>query len=360
MLFELPDNKVLYAALVDKDPAYEGRAFVGVRSTGIFCRFTCPARKPKPENCEFFETAIHCMEAGFRPCKRCRPLEAGLSKEEPVRVLMDKLLASPSRRWMEADVIEAGFDPSTVRRAFRREFGVTFLELARLYRLREGFKSLSEGESVIEAQLDASFDSSSGFREAFTRLLGQAPATFQKGEGLLCDWLDTPLGPMIAVADPQRLHLLEFADRRALAREMQQLQRFAKGRIGIGRYPPIDQVEKELRPYFNGETAAFSTPLHQHGSPFVQQVWAELRKIPPNETRSYLDIAKAIDRPSACRAVARANGANQIAILIPCHRVIGSDGSMTGYGGGIWRKRRLLEIERSIGTTSPRRIELNR
>ncbi|MEX0326899.1 MAG: bifunctional transcriptional activator/DNA repair enzyme AdaA [Puniceicoccaceae bacterium] len=352
MLFELPSKEELYTALVDRDPAYEGRAFVGVRTTGIFCRFTCSARKPKPENCEFFETAATCMEAGFRPCKRCKPLDPDRSRDEAIKVLMNHLMENPAKRWMEADVIETGFDPSTVRRVFRREFGVTFLELARLYRLREGFKSLSEGEKVIEAQLEASFDSSSGFREAFTRLMGQAPATFKKGEGLLCDWLDTPLGPMIAVADPHRLHLLEFADRRALAREMQQLQRFAKGRIGIGRYPPIDQVEAELSAYFEGRKADFQTPLHLHGSPFVQQVWAQLQRIPPHETRSYLDIAKAIGRPSACRAVARANGANQIAILIPCHRVIGSDGSLTGYGGGIWRKRRLLQIEKAFGTPS--------
>jgi AraC family transcriptional regulator of adaptative response/methylated-DNA-[protein]-cysteine methyltransferase len=348
MLFDLPEKEVLYTALLSRDPAFDRKAFVGVTTTGIFCRFTCPARKPKAENCEVFESVAQCMEAGFRPCKRCKPLDPESTMEPTVRFLMDELTHNPSMRWMESDVIKAGFDPSTVRRAFRREFGVTFLELARLYRLREGFKSLSTGEKVIEAQLDASFDSSSGFREAFTRLLGQAPARFMKGEGLLCNWMETPLGPMIAVADPHRLHLLEFADRKALAREMSQLQAFSKGRIGIGRYQPIEQVEDELTRYFRADKVDFSTPLHLHGSSFTKSVWAELQRIPANETRSYLDIAKAVGRPTASRAIARANGANQIAILIPCHRVIGSDGSMTGYGGGIWRKRRLLEIEQEI------------
>lgn len=348
MLFQLPSNDVLYEALVARDPAFDGRAWVGVTTTGIFCRLTCPARKPKPEHCQFFETAAGALEAGYRACKRCHPLTPGAEADSLVRDLMRSLLDDPGRRWTESRVADAGYDPSTVRRAFRRHFGITFLEMARLHRLREGFRSLSEGTKVIDAQLDAGFDSASGFRAAFSRLLGQAPAQFARGEGLLCDWIETPLGPMVAVADPGSLHLLEFADRRALPTELRKLRAVARGRIGIGRYGPTEQITAELATYFRGERADFQTPLTRHGSAFTKRVWDELQRIPVAETRSYLDIAHAIGQPTATRAVARANGANQLAIVIPCHRVIGADGSLTGYGGGLWRKQKLIDIERQI------------
>ncbi|NGX16586.1 trifunctional transcriptional activator/DNA repair protein Ada/methylated-DNA--[protein]-cysteine S-methyltransferase [Wenzhouxiangella sp. XN24] len=355
MRFQLPSNEVLYEALVARDPRYEGRAWVGVTTTGIFCRLTCPARKPRREHCQFFETAAGALEAGYRACKRCHPLTPTAETDPQVGELMRRLLDNPGRRWTESDVADAGYDPSTVRRAFRRHFGITFLEMARLHRLREGFRSLSAGGRVIDAQLDAGFDSSSGFRAAFTRLLGEAPTRFARGKGLLCDWVETPLGPMVAAADPKTLHLLEFADRRALPSELRKLRDFAKGRIGIGRYEPTEQIATELAAYFRGECADFQTPLTRHGSAFTCRVWDELQRIPVAETRSYLDIASAIGQPTAARAVARANGANQIAIVIPCHRVIGADGSLTGYGGGLWRKQKLIDLESRIAWNAARR-----
>ena len=201
---------------------------------------------------------------------------------------------------------------------------------------------------MIDAQLDAGFDSPSGFRAAFARLLGQSPASFSGGELLKADWMHTPLGPMIAVADRRKLHLLEFLDRRALPSELKRLRLAARGELGIGRHEPTEQIEAELGAYFRAERPDFETPLALHGSPFTRFVWAELRRIPVGQTRSYSEVAQAIGQPSATRAVARANGANQIAIVIPCHRVIGADGSLTGYGGGLWRKQKLIELERQL------------
>lgn len=356
MLWTRPSDETLYEALLARDPRFEGRAFVGVTTTGIFCRLTCAARKPKREHCAFFESAAACLEAGFRACRRCRPLAAQADADPAVADLTNRLMADPGRRWSESDVKAAGYDPSTIRRLFRRHFGVTFLQLARLHRLREGFRTLSAGQRVIDAQLEAGFASASGFREAITRLLGHAPAELRGGEGLACDWIDTPLGAMVAAADAERLHLLEFADRPALPRELRKLRKFAKGRIGIGQPPPIGQVADELAAYFRGEPTRFETPLYRHGSAFTLRVWDELVRIPVAETRSYLDIAKALGAPTATRAVARANGANQLAIVIPCHRVIGADGSLTGYGGGLWRKQKLIELELKIaGSSSARR-----
>ncbi|MFV1876646.1 bifunctional transcriptional activator/DNA repair enzyme AdaA [Nioella sp.] len=343
-LFDLPDPDTLYAALCAKDPAYDGRAYVAVRSTGIFCRFTCPARKPLRKNCAFHATAGACLEAGFRPCKRCHPLNQ--SGDPLVETLLAALDRDPARRWREADLLAMGHDPSTVRRAFKRHFGMSFLDIARQRRLREGFTALGDTGSVTEAQLDAGFESPSAFRASFARLLGVAPGSLTAGARLQADWIDTALGPMVAVSDEKALYLLEFADRKALPAKLRTLWRDAKGDLGLGRPAPTARAAQDLAAFMDGSCARFTVPLAPGGTPFQRQVWDALQRIPAGETRSYSDLATRIGRPEATRAVARANGANRIAILIPCHRVIGADGSLTGYGGGLWRKRRLIDIER--------------
>ncbi len=345
MLFDLPSDDALYAALLARDPAFDGRAYVGVASTGIFCRLTCPARKPKRENCSFYNDVAACFNAGFRPCKRCHPIAPEAESDPTIQHLLDALDRDPTHRWSEADVTARGFDPSTVRRSFKRHFGVTFLDMARQRRLAHGFSALGQGK-VIDAQLDAGFDSPSAFRAAFAKLIGTAPNQFKSDAMLRADHIDTPLGSMIAVCDERALHLLEFADRKALPRELQRLRKLTKGSIGVGRFDTTDQVSDQLSAYFSGKSDQFSVPLVLHGTAFTRQVWTALRDIPAGETHSYSDLARLIGAPNATRAVARANGANQIALIIPCHRVIGADGSLTGYGGGLWRKQRLIDIEK--------------
>ena len=353
MLFDLPDPDTLYAALLARDSRFDGHAFVCVSSTGIFCRLTCPARKPKREHCNFYPTIGECVQAGFRPCKRCHPLQAAALADPAIASLLGALDQRPDVRWSEEHVIKLGHDPSTVRRSFKRQFGMTFLELARQRRLREGFKTLAGGGKVITAQHEASFESASAFRAAFARLLGRPPAKLRSDAlrsetSLWATWIPTPLGDMIAVSSRSHLHLLEFIDRKGLPRELERLQEASKGVIGIGGTPPSEQAASELGEYFAARSDIFLTPLAAPASPFTQKVWDALRTIPAGETRSYSDIANQIGHPAATRAVARANGANQIALMIPCHRVIGADGSLTGYGGGLWRKQRLLEIERQL------------
>jgi AraC family transcriptional regulator of adaptative response/methylated-DNA-[protein]-cysteine methyltransferase len=346
MMFTFDDD-ALYDALLRRDPDLDGRAYVAVATTRVFCRLTCPARKPLRRNCRFFETAAQCMEAGYRPCRRCRPLRPSAEDDPVIAPLLEALEREPDRVWREADVIGMGFDPSTARRAFRRHFGTTFLELARLRRIGEGLTAIAQSRPVIEAQLDAGFESASGFRSAFCRLLGVPPGRLAGADALLtAHWLKTPLGEMVAVADDHGLHLLEFTDRRALGAELKALWKRARGKLGLGRRPVIDQAERELADYFSGRRAEFQTPLHFHGSEFTRSVWAQLRRIPAGQVRSYGQIADAIGRPGSARAVARANGANPIALMVPCHRVIGADGSLTGYGGGLWRKQKLIELER--------------
>lgn len=344
MLFDLPAPDILYGALLARDPSFEGRAFVGVASTGIFCRLTCPARKPRRENCAFFATPGACIEAGYRPCLRCRPLGG----DGPlVAGLLAAVAADPGRRWREVDLVALGHDPSTVRRAFRRAMGVTFLEMARLRRLSEGGRALARGARVIDAQIEAGFESPSAFRAAFARLMGQAPGTLPAHARLRADWIATPLGPMVAVADDRAVHLLEFVDRRALQGELSRLRQDARGDLGLGRTPVTEQAEAWLSGYFDGRIAG-AVPLAPGGTSFQRAVWTALREIPPGQTVTYAALAARIGRGDAVRAVAQANGANRIAILIPCHRVIGADGGLTGYGGGLWRKERLIALERGL------------
>jgi AraC family transcriptional regulator of adaptative response/methylated-DNA-[protein]-cysteine methyltransferase len=330
----LPNHATLYAALLARDASYDGRAFVGVYTSGEFCRLTCTTRKPDPESCQFFETVSECLNAGLRPCKRCYPLSGAA------------LESAPERRWTESDVALMGFDPATVRRSFKRHYGVTFLELARLRRLQSGFINIRSDTSNA-SQPAAEFDNPEDFRNGFAQLLGIAPDALRSNARLQADWIKTPIGDMIAVSDRTHLFLLEFADRKALGSELAVLFKDAKGDIGIGQLPPVVQVRRELTAYFAGTNATFSVPLATGGTAFSQSVWRALRQIPAGDTRTYSALAADIGHPSAVRAVARANGANRLAIIVPCHRILGVDGSLTGYGGGLWRKDRLISLERT-------------
>lgn len=184
------------------------------------------------------------------------------------------------------------------------------------------------------------------FDDWLAGLLGHPPHVLTGQAELVAAWLDTPLGGMLCVTDHDRLHLLEFHDRRALPTGLRRLSKAVKGRVGAGRTRMTDRVHAEMDRYFSSKTSRVDVPLAQHGTPFQRQVWQELMRVPPGETISYGDLARRIGNPMAVRAVARANGANQIAIVIPCHRIIGADGALTGYGGGLWRKEALIRHER--------------
>lgn len=336
-----------YQALLDKNKDYEGTFFVGVKTTGVFCRPTCPARKPKFENCEFYNTAQEALLASFRPCMRCQPLSHPNQVSDLVRTLVEAVEADPSRRWKDKDFDELSVDASTARRQFKKRFGMTFVEYARARRMGIAIKQIREGNMVIDTQLNTGYDSSSGFRDAFSKIMGATPTKLDKHLNVLkASWLDTQLGPMIAISDDQALYLLEFAERRGLEREIERLRLKLKAAIVPGMTDAIQSIQTELKAYFDGKLTKFTTPIHLLGSPFQKSVWEELMRIPYGQTRSYATQAKAIGKQTAYRAVANANGANQIAIVVPCHRIINSNGDLGGYGGGIRRKQWLIEHEK--------------
>ena len=344
----IPDNQkqTFYQALLDKNTHYEGVFFVGVKTTGVFCRPTCPARKPKFENCEFYKTAQEALLASFRPCMRCRPLSHPNQVSDLVRTLVDAVEADPSRRWKDSDFEELSVDASTARRQFKKRFGMTFIEYARARRMGLAMKQIRGGEAIIDAQLNTGYESSSGFRDAFSKIMGAPPTKFNSHYKLLkTSWIDTKLGPMIAISDDEGLYLLEFVDRRGLERAIERLRLKTNAAIIPGSAAPIESITRELASYFDGTLTDFKTRLHLLGSPFQRRVWEALMRIPYGQTRTYKSQANAIGKSTACRAVANANGANQLAIVIPCHRIINSNGDFGGYGGGVARKQWLIKHE---------------
>jgi AraC family transcriptional regulator, regulatory protein of adaptative response / methylated-DNA-[protein]-cysteine methyltransferase len=337
-----------YKEFLAKNAEYDGVFYVGVKTTGIFCHPTCPARKPKFENCEFFKTAEEALLASFRPCKRCKPLSHPNQVSKLLQTLVNAVEDNPEKRWKDGDFKELCMDASTARRQFKKRFGMTFVQYARARRMGLAMKQIRSGDAIIDAQISTGYESGSGFRDAFSRIMGAAPTKLGMETNILkATWLDTRLGPMLAVADDELLYLLEFVGRRGLEREIERLRIRTKSAIIPGVTPIINLIEGELKQYFAGKLTKFKTPLFLLGSDFQKKVWAELQKIPYGKTCSYLDLAKAIGMPTAFRAVANANGANQLAIIIPCHRVINSNGELGGYGGGISRKEWLISHEQA-------------
>ncbi|MBA3721476.1 MAG: bifunctional transcriptional activator/DNA repair protein Ada [Parachlamydiaceae bacterium] len=340
--------KEYYKALLEKNSIYEGAFFVGVKTTGVFCRPTCPARKPKLENCEFFETAQEALLASYRPCKRCRPLSNPNQVSKTIQTLIDAVEENPEKRWKDYDFKKLSVDISTVRRQFKKRFGMTFVAYARARRMGIAMKQIRDGGTIIDAQLSTGYESGSGFRDAFSRIMGTAPSKKGQYNVLKAAWLDTPLGPMIAISNEEALYLLEFVDRRGLEREIERLRKRTNSVIIPGQTSTISSIVKELKLYFEGKLNQFKTPLFLLGSSFQKSVWEELIKIPMGETRSYSELANIMGRPTAFRAAANANGMNQLAIIIPCHRIINANGELGGYGGGLIRKQWLINHEKKL------------
>ena len=342
----LPSQTTMYRALVNRDSTFEGVFFVGVTTTGIFCRPTCPSKKPKRENVEFFDSPGDALHAGYRPCMRCHPLDRDKKAPDLVRRLRQMVDESPTGKITDADLRAGGIDPSTARRQFRRYYGMTFQAYHRARRMGMALHEIRKGESVIGVQIDTGFESASGFWEAFKQVFGTPPARAEKAQCLLAQWIDTPLGAMVAMGNDDGIHMLEFTDRRGLENEITRLRKRLKCSVVPGSNKHLERVCAEVKNYFEGSALTFTVPMVSAGTTFEQAVWKQLQLIPPGETWSYSDLAMKLGNPGAVRAVGRANGRNSIAIAIPCHRVIRADGDLCGYGGGVWRKRWLLDHER--------------
>jgi AraC family transcriptional regulator of adaptative response/methylated-DNA-[protein]-cysteine methyltransferase len=344
----LPPHATLYAALVARDAGFEGMFFAAVRTTRVFCRPTCPARKPRPENVEFFASPDEALAAGFRPCLRCRPLAAPGETPDWVRRAVALANRDPRQRIAAADLRAAGIDPERLRAWFKRHFGTTFARAIRAGRLASALGAIDAGDDALGAAFEHGWSSASAFRDAAARQRAALPADATP-EPATFALLPSPLGPLLAVATAHGLALLEFLDRPALTGELEDLARKHAIVAAPGESPLLDRTRRALEAYFAGSPAPFDLPLDLRGSDFELRVWRELLTIPRGTTRSYGEIAAALGRPGAARAVGLANGRNRIAIVVPCHRVIGADGALVGYGGGQVRKAHLLRLEGALG-----------
>ncbi|MCZ2721459.1 methylated-DNA--[protein]-cysteine S-methyltransferase [Marinomonas sp. 15G1-11] len=335
-----------YKALVNREADHVGIFYVGVKTTSVFCIATCRARKPKFENVEFYTEFKDALAAGYRPCKVCKPTENANEAPEQVLKAMEMVRDNPKQRIADWKLRELGIGPELVRRWFNKHYGMTFQAYQRMYRINNAFKELKDGKKTTDAAFDTGYDSLSGFGYTYKKLIGKSPTKSMDNQIILISRFTTPLGPMFVCATDDGVCLLEFVERKMLETEFKDLQKRLNATIVTGENDFIKQAKEQVAEYFDGTRMEFDLPLITPGTEFQNEVWLCLQGIPYGETRSYQQQAENIERPKAVRAVASANGNNRIAIVIPCHRVIGKDGSLTGYAGGLERKRWLLEHEK--------------
>ena len=344
----LPPKTEMDRATQDRDVSYDGTFYVGVRTTGIFCRPSCPAKKPLAQNVEYLATARDALLAGYRPCKRCRPMDTDGQPPVWVEQLLSRIEESPAERWRDADLRSIGIDPTRARRYFLKHYGLTFQAYHRARRMGLALTKLRSGSDSLGVGLDHGYESASGFRDAFERIFGTSCGRSGDVGCVVTTVLESPVGPLVAGATAEGVCLLEFADRPAFDRQLSVLRKRLGTTMVPGDNEHIDHLADELSQYFSGTLTKFTVTLVVPGTAFQRAVWERLMQIPFGSTLSYGELARDLGRPGAQRAVGRANGDNRIAIVIPCHRVVQSNGELRGYGGGLWRKKFLLDHEREV------------
>jgi AraC family transcriptional regulator of adaptative response/methylated-DNA-[protein]-cysteine methyltransferase len=335
------DPDTAWAAFMRRDRSWDGRIVGAVKTTGIYCKPSCPARRPKREHVEFYASGEEARAAGFRPCLRCKPDEVGRDREAIAAAV--KLIERAEETPCLADLAKAvGYAPNHFQRLFKRDLGVSPAEYARALRNRRTEQALKTNGRVTDAVYDAGYQSPSGFYDDAKERLGMTPSAWRdggRGETIRWTTFDSPLGQMLIAATSKGICRLTFDDREASLKRL-----FPKATIVKDEGSLRELVEGALEA-IERPRAMPDLPIDVAGTAFQEAVWRELRKIPAGETRSYAEIAAAIGAPKAVRAVGSANGDNHVCVLIPCHRVIRSDGSLGGYGGGIERKKKLLASE---------------
>jgi AraC family transcriptional regulator, regulatory protein of adaptative response / methylated-DNA-[protein]-cysteine methyltransferase len=338
-----------WTAVETRDRRYDGVFFFAVRSTGVYCRPSCPARRPDPRRVDFFAAPEAAEEAGFRACLRCRPREAGHG--DPAVALTRRGCALLHEETEEKPALAGlarrlGVAPERLQRAFRRVLGITPREYAETRRWGALKAGLRGGRSVTHALYDAGYGSASRVYESAGARLGMTPAQYGRGgRGMAIGYrvVASPLGRLLVAATPRGVCMVSLGDSdRALLAALRDEYPAAELRAGGAEMTRwIVPLVRSLRA---GESAP-DLPLDVRATAFQGRVWRALREIPRGQTRTYAEIARAIGRPGAARAVGRACGSNPVSLVIPCHRAVGADGSLTGYRWGVERKRRLLAAE---------------
>ncbi len=335
------DPQSAWAAFSARNRAFDGMFVGAVKTTGIYCKPSCPARHPLPENVEYFADGEGARAAGYRACLRCRPDEVGRDREAVARAVA-LIEADDELPVLEALAARVGYAPHHFHRLFKRDIGVTPIAYARALRAKRTQTMLTQAETVTEALYDAGFQSASRFYAETSGRLGMTPSAWRAGgAGVTIRYaiVDTVLGSMLLAATEKGICRLSFdEDEHELAR------RFPKAVIEPGGPAMAELVQGAVAAVEHPATMP-DLPIDVAGTAFQEAVWQELRRIPVGETRTYAQIAAAIGKPGAVRAAGSANGANNVSVLIPCHRVIRTDGTLGGYAYGLERKAELLKRE---------------
>ena len=354
----LPDRDFMYQALLNRDSQLDGIFYFGVKTTGIFCRPGCTARNPKKENVDYFDSIQNAMNSGYRPCKICAPLQKSGQAPDWLKQLLDEVHANTENSFKDEDLRARHIEPTRLRRWFQKNYGMTFHAYVKALRINRAFEKMKHQQDVTTTAMDSGYESLSGFHAAFRNVTGLSPSQSRHQSMITLSQFSTPLGPMYAGASDKGLCFLEFTDRKMIDGQIEQLQKQMKAKFVKGKSTILDRVETQLEEYFAGERRDFDLPLDVRGTDFQKLAWEALLQIPSGETRSYQQQADKIGKPKAVRAIASANAKNHIAIVIPCHRVIAKDGGLAGFGGGIWRKKFLLDLEAPEVRDGPRQGNL--
>ena len=345
-LSSLPPRQEMLKAVFTRDKSYDGIFFSAIKTTSIFCRPGCTARSPKEENILFYASAREAMFAGFRACKRCKPLELSGTHPDWVKKLLDAVDNSEAKRLQDWQLREMGIQPEKARRYFLKNYGITFHAYQRSRRLGSALAKIREGSTIDDVIFENGYESHSGFRDAFGKVFGKPPGKARASEAVVTSLMETELGPMVVGATSKGVCLVEFTDRRMLEYQLKTIRKRFGASIVPGTNEHLEQCIDELKEYFAGNLKNFKVSIVYPGTDFQVKVWNELRKIPYGTTVSYIDLAEKVGIKNASRAVGTANGMNRIAIILPCHRVLNKDGRLGGYGGGLWRKQWLIDLER--------------
>jgi len=342
------ENDPCWAAVVARDPAADGKFYYSVKTTGVYCRPSCPSRPARPENVQFHATRVAAEQAGFRPCKRCKPDQPSLMEQHAAKVaeicrLIENAETVPG---LEALAHHAGLSIYHFHRVFKAVTGLTPRAYAAAHRAKRVRNELDHSDTVTKAIFDAGYNSNSRFYEKSNQVLGMTPSNYRAGGSnteIHFALGECSLGSILVASSDCGVCAITLGDDpELLIRDLQ--DRFPKANL-IGGDGAFEQLVARVVGFIEAPAIGLDLPLDVRGTAFQQRVWQALREIPAGSTASYTDIANRIGSPKAVRAVAQACAANPMAVAIPCHRVVRNDGALSGYRWGVERKRALLERE---------------
>ncbi len=326
-----------YDALVSKDKQYEGIFYAAIHTTHIFCHATCPARKPKKKNVTFYTLVDDCLQAGYKPCKICHPLDDPGKATHIIDYLVQEVLARPFDHWGEQTLKSLGIHPNTARRHFKNNYNMTFKQFVLQTRLSLG---VSEQGKLITKQVASGYESQSGFSYALKKVLNKSPKDIDQVHIVGLQVIDTVIGPMVAISDDDYLYFLGFKSCVDLDKRINAVLDDSTCLI-VKETQLSRRIKDQIDAYFRGELKTFDLPYKIKSS--NEQILNEIKKIPYGTTLSYKQLGIKLSKHP--RTIGQANASNPLALIIPCHRLVGVDGDLKHYAGGVQKKQYLIQFE---------------